>query len=75
MKTHAALRVDAEQARRLPFPSCPECHAVMVAAAASALVSERQIRHAWLCEDCGHAFTTTVRLTFGRARRPEFALS
>jgi transcriptional regulator NrdR family protein len=59
----------------LPFPSCPGCHTVMFAAAASAHVSERHIRHAWLCEDCGHAFTTTVRLTFRPARRTAIAFS
>lgn len=75
MTTHAALRVDADRARRMPLPSCPECHSLMFAAAASAHVSERDIRHAWLCEDCGHAFTTTVRLTFRKARQSEFALS
>jgi hypothetical protein len=75
MKSHAALRVDAHRTPRLPFPSCPVCHTVLIAAAASAHVSERDIRHAWLCEDCGHAFTTTVRLTFRAPRRPEAAFS
>lgn len=75
MTTHAALRVDADPARRLPLPSCPACQSSMFAAAASAHVSERDIRHAWLCEDCGHAFTTTVRLTFRNAPRPALALS
>ena len=72
---HAALRVDAHQARRLPFPACPQCHAVLIAAAASAHVSERDVRHAWLCDDCGHAFTTTVRLNFREPRRIEPVLS
>jgi RNase P subunit RPR2 len=75
MAGHAALRVDAHQVQRLPFPSCPECHAVLIAPAASAHVSERDVRHAWLCEECGHAFTTTVRLNFREARRGEPVLS
>jgi hypothetical protein len=75
MPSHAVLRVDADRARRLPFPSCPACNAVLIAASASAHVSERDVRHAWLCEDCGHAFTTTVRLAFRDCRQAEHALS
>jgi len=29
-------------------------------------VNEREIRHLWACEACGHEFTTAVRLKAGR---------
>jgi hypothetical protein len=69
MKAHAALRVDAIPARRLPFPSCPNCDTLLFAATASAHVSEHNVRHAWVCDDCGHAFVTTVQLAPADARQ------
>lgn len=71
MKAHAALRVDAGEARRFPFPSCPNCSTLLFAATASAHVSEHHVRHAWVCEDCSHAFTTMVQIAaVPRAPRP-----
>jgi hypothetical protein len=73
--THAAMRVEATPVQRLAFPSCPECNSLLFAAAASTFISERNVRHAWVCEDCGHAFTTTVRLSFTEPGRPKPPLS
>ncbi len=68
MKSHAVLRVAAGPSGRFPFPRCPKCSDLLFAAAASAHVDERHVRHAWACENCGHEFMTSVKLAFRRAR-------
>lgn len=55
--------------RRLTLPSCPKCHDLLCAPAASEFVSKEHVRHQWSCETCGHEFATSVRLSFGGNRR------
>jgi RNase P subunit RPR2 len=54
---------------RIALPYCPACHDLLFAAAASEFVSRSRVRHVWSCEACGHEFSTSVQLSFRRARR------
>jgi uncharacterized protein with PIN domain len=45
------------------LPRCPTCGEPVVAAQAAEFVDTGEIRHHWVCDDCGQAFSTTV--TFG----------
>ncbi len=75
MTSHAALRADADgQGRRSLRPSCPKCHDIMIAATASEHVSRCHVRHLWVCESCGHAFATSVKLPAQEARAARPAL-
>lgn len=42
-------------------PHCPQCNDMLLAPEKSEFVREGRIRHAWSCESCGHAFTTSVK--------------
>lgn len=44
------------------MPCCPACGESVVAAQASEFIDTGEIRHHWLCDDCGQAFSTTVTL-------------
>jgi uncharacterized protein with PIN domain len=48
-----------------PFPRvgtrCPSCSDMLLAPAASEYVNEREVRHFWSCESCGHELETSVR--------------
>jgi len=69
MKAQASMQVAGPAPRRFSFPTCPRCNDVLFAAAASAHVSEKQVRHVWSCDCCGHEFETSVKLSFaGRDR-------
>ena len=70
MKAQAELRMASIQPRRFPLPNCPACNDLVVAPAASEFVNARHVRHLWSCDDCGHEFTTSVRLSFHRVRKP-----
>jgi ribosomal protein L37AE/L43A len=48
--------------RRFALPACPKCNDFIFAAAASEFVSKGHVRHMWLCESCGHEFSTSVKL-------------
>jgi hypothetical protein len=50
------------------MPHCPSCNDLLLAAAESSYVSEREVRHFWSCDTCGHEFTTSAGL---RSRRSE----
>lgn len=43
-------------------PVCPECSHEQFVPECSAFVDESRVRHAWLCEACGHGFSTTVKI-------------
>ena len=64
MKAEASIQVAGQSPRRIAFPTCPRCNDVLIAAAASEHVSEKQVRHVWSCDCCGHEFATSVRLSF-----------
>ena len=40
------------------LPTCPVCADSMIAAEASAYVSDSEISHLWSCETCGYGFVT-----------------
>ena len=44
-------------------PLCPECGLEQFVPEQSAFVEDGGIRHAWLCEDCGHAFDTNIAVS------------
>ena len=66
MKTHA-IRAQASDARRLVRPHCPECRDLLFAPAVSVHVNERDVRHWWSCDNCGHEFMTTATAMLARA--------
>jgi transcription elongation factor Elf1 len=51
-------------ARYFARPHCPRCGHEQLVPERSAFVGNNSVRHAWLCETCGHEFFTTV--AFGR---------
>ena len=63
MKTHTPLQVAALLSRRLGPPACPECNHVVFAAVGSEYVTERHVRHLWVCDACGCEFRTSVELS------------
>ena len=40
------------------LPTCPVCADSMVAAEASALLSDNQLSYLWTCDTCGYGFVT-----------------
>lgn len=44
-------------------PKCPCCGSVQFAAEHSRLNAKGGIDHVWSCDDCGHAFATSVRMS------------
>ena len=48
--------------RYVTRPVCPECSHEQFVPECSAFVDESRVRHAWLCEACGHGFCTTVEI-------------
>jgi ribosomal protein L37AE/L43A len=72
MAGHADTHTHAVASRRIALPSCPNCNDLLFAPAASEFVSKTRVRHIWSCDECGHEFTTSVRLYFSRS---ETALS
>jgi predicted RNA-binding Zn-ribbon protein involved in translation (DUF1610 family) len=49
-------------ARTLGRPNCPRCGSVLLIAETSAFNLAGRIRHSWSCDDCGHAFVTSIAL-------------
>lgn len=72
MTTNHIAGAAKTRARRLS-PSCPICNDELLAPTASAHVSERNVRHVWACETCGHGFVTSVRLP--PAPQPELCVA
>ncbi len=52
--------------RRIALPSCHRCDELMFASMAAEFVSQSRVRHQWMCESCGHEFSTSVQLSFRR---------
>jgi hypothetical protein len=57
---HASLNVVLDGL--MTIRSCPNCGASLVAPEASELVDGREIRHYWICDDCGAESCTTIDL-------------
>jgi RNase P subunit RPR2 len=53
----------AESFRR---PKCPRCGSVLLIAEESRYNARGRIDHVWSCDDCGHAFVTSIRLGLAR---------
>jgi hypothetical protein len=49
-------------ARYFTRPLCPQCNHEQFVPERSAFVGDGSVRHAWLCEACGHGFCTTVEI-------------
>jgi hypothetical protein len=49
--------------RGCDLPTCPVCADSMVAAEASAFVSDNVVSHLWTCDTCGYGFVTKHSLT------------
>jgi hypothetical protein len=57
---------------------CRRCNDKLIAPNWSTYVSERHIRHFWICDSCGQHFETSDRLEFpasseARRRSPSFS--
>jgi ribosomal protein L37AE/L43A len=48
-------------------PNCPRCGGNLLVAEESRFNARGHIDHDWSCDDCGHQFATSVRLS----RRPD----
>jgi C4-type Zn-finger protein len=44
--------------RGCDLPTCPVCADTMIAAEASAFLSDNVIGHLWSCDTCGYGFVT-----------------
>jgi hypothetical protein len=49
--------------RERELPTCAVCSDSMVAAEASAFVSDDTVRYLWSCETCGYGFVTKHQFT------------
>jgi RNase P subunit RPR2 len=61
------------RAQRFGGSFCPKCKDMLLAPTMSEYVSEALVRHLWSCDECGHEFQASVRLTKvsrGRQGRP-----
>lgn len=47
-------------ARSRPVVECAQCAEPLFVPEWSEHVDDRRVRHLWECEDCGHAFETTI---------------
>jgi len=45
------------------MPNCPVCADSMVAAEASAYVSDQEVSYLWTCDTCGYSFVTRHSVT------------
>jgi hypothetical protein len=57
---HACKPHDRVVAGSLSRPKCPRCATVLLVAEQSGFNGSGRIGHLWSCDDCGHAFATTV---------------
>ena len=49
-----------ETAPPRPMAECAQCGEQLFVPEWSEHVDDRRVRHLWECEDCGHAFETTI---------------
>jgi len=54
--------VPTSDPRGSDLPTCPVCADSMVAAEASAYLSENIVSYLWTCDTCGYGFVTKHRL-------------
>jgi predicted RNA-binding Zn-ribbon protein involved in translation (DUF1610 family) len=47
---------------RVHLHACPSCGAAALAPKTSEFLGEREVRHTWACDDCGHDFRTAIRI-------------
>jgi transposase-like protein len=48
--------------RSLSRPNCPRCGSALLVAEESRFSSSGRIDHDWLCDQCGNAFVTSIKL-------------
>jgi len=60
----------ASEVHRLASPNCPRCGEVTLLPEAAEFAGSNRVRHTWLCEGCGTAFRTMIRLTRELADTP-----
>jgi predicted RNA-binding Zn-ribbon protein involved in translation (DUF1610 family) len=46
----------------LSRPNCPRCGSTLLVAEESRFSSSGRIDHDWLCDQCGNAFVTSIKL-------------
>lgn len=64
------VEIQAESVvHRLERPKCPRCGDVPLFPHTAEFAGERRIRHSWVCETCGNAFQTTIKLPGGGKSR------
>ena len=56
-----AFRAESE-AHRIEQPCCPRCGDTLFLPEMAEFAGEGRIRHSWVCEGCGHAFHTAIKL-------------
>ena len=57
-----ALSKELAASRNFRRPKCPRCGSVLLIAEESEFNLKGRIRHAWSCDDCAHAFVTSITL-------------
>ena len=62
MTLHGITFRAASEVHRIEQPSCPRCGDALFLPEAAEFAGEGRIRHSWVCEGCGHAFQTAIRL-------------
>jgi transposase-like protein len=62
MSLHNATPTVIAFARYFARPRCPQCGVEQFVPERSEFAGEGRIRHAWLCEDCGHEFATDIEI-------------
>jgi transcription elongation factor Elf1 len=50
--------------------TCTECNELVIAPMSSAHVSNREVRHFWSCDNCGHEIEMAVNLRFDGTSKP-----
>jgi RNase P subunit RPR2 len=51
------------RAQRFGRSFCPKCKDMLLAPMMSEYINEALVRHLWSCDECGHEFQASVRLT------------
>ena len=53
--------------RRISIPTCPQCDNMLVAPTTAAFDRAGYVRHVWACDECGHAFRTSINFDIQQA--------
>lgn len=67
MDIHTAFQAPSKTDLRRP--QCPRCGSMLLVAEQSAFNPDGRIRHSWSCDDCSHAFVTSIEVLPLRPRR------